>query len=141
MKKGIKIGVSVVAGLGIFSAGLFGKDAVKTLAGSDWISSAQNNAYSELLTTANQKQDEIVKNIDSDVSEKVNSAIGNTVDEQQAELQRLLDEYYKMKLDGLENTPEFQSLEQKIKDIQSSVLAAFKEKIDQEFANQIQPQQ
>jgi hypothetical protein len=41
-----------------------------------------------------------------------------------------------MKLDNLTNTPEFTALEQKIKDIQTSVLASFKSQIDQEFSKQ-----
>ncbi|MED3562386.1 hypothetical protein [Bacillus xiapuensis] len=139
MKKGVKIAVSSVAMAGIFSAGLFGKDIV-TKAGSSWSTTAQNNAYSELLSTGNVTKDNLVSNLDSDVNDKVNAAIQGTIDEQQKELQKLLEQYYQMKLDGLENSPEFLALDQKIKDIKASVLDAFKKQIDAEFAKTTQEQ-
>jgi hypothetical protein len=134
-KKLLIIGGAILVAGGIFAAG-----SITGKAGSSWTTTAENNAYSELLSTANSTKNELVSDIDLDVNEKVNAAIGSTVDEQQAELERLMKEYYQMKLDGLTNTPEFLALEQRIKDIQQSVLATFKQQIDQEFTNQTQGQ-
>lgn len=140
MNKGIKLTLGIVAGLGIFGAGMFGKDTVKTFAGSSWSTNAENAAYGELIDTANSTKNELVSNIDSDVNSKINTAIGSSVDEQQAELARLLEEYYKMKLDGMTESEQFKQLEQRIRDIQQNVLESFKNQIDQEFANQTQGQ-
>jgi hypothetical protein len=140
MKKSIKIALGTTLALGVFATGFFGKE-IYTKASGDWSTNAENTAYSELIGTANTTKNDLVSNINSDVSNKINTAIAGTVDEQQAELQKLLDQYYQMKLNGLTSTPEFLALDKKIKDIQASVLAAFKQQIDQEFANQVKPQQ
>jgi hypothetical protein len=140
MKKSIKILLGTTLALGVFTTGFFGKE-IYTHASGDWSTNAENTAYSELIGTANTTKNDLVSNIDSDVSNKINTAIAGTVDEQQAELQKLLDQYYQMKLNGLTSTPEYLALDKKIKDIQASVLAAFKQQIDQEFANQVKPQQ
>jgi hypothetical protein len=136
MKKKLSIiGAGVLVLGGVFFAGsIIGK------AGTDWETNAINNSYSELLQTANSTKNDLVSNIDSDVNTKINTAIASDVDTQQAELERLMKEYYSMKLNNLTNTPEFLSLEQKIKDIQASVLASFKQQIDQEFTKQTQGQ-
>jgi hypothetical protein len=137
MKKTVKIALGATLTLGVFSAGLLSKDIV-TKASSDWASTAQNIAYSDLLGTANSTKNDLVSNIGADINNKINTAIQGTVDQQQADLERLMKEYYNIRLNGMTDTPEFKTLEQKIKDLQASVLTAFKTQIDQEFANQQQ---
>jgi hypothetical protein len=139
LKKVTKVAIISALGLGVFASGFFGKDIVSH-AGTSWSTTAENTAYSELLSTANSTKNDLVSNIDTDVNTTVNNAIQGTVDEQQAELKKLMEQYYQMKLDGLTNTPEYLALEQKIKDIQQSVLDSFKKQIDAEFATQTQGQ-
>lgn len=139
MNKTIKIAIGATLTLGVFGAGLFSKDIVSK-AGSSWSATAENEAYGELLDVANSTKNGLVQDINSDVNDKINGAIKSSVDEQQAELEKSLEQYYQMKIDGLTETPEFLALEQKIKDIQKSVLESFKTQIDQEFANQTQGQ-
>lgn len=136
MKKILIIGGALLVAGGVFAAG-----SITGKAGSTWATSAENTAYSELLGTGNSTKDELVSGINSDVNTKINTAIQGTVDEQQLELERLMKEYYQMKLDGLTLTPEFLALEDKINQIQQNVLASFKTQIDQEFTNQTQAQQ
>lgn len=131
-KKAVKVALSSVAGLGIFSVGFFGKDIV-THAGSSWSADAQNAAYSELLTTASTETNKLTKDTSADINNTINGAIQDTVDQQQAELQKLLDEYYNLKLQGMTSSDEFKQLEQQIKDIQASVLEAYKKHIDEAF--------
>jgi hypothetical protein len=135
MKKPVKIAIISVLGLGVFASGFIGKGIVSH-AGSSWSTTAENTAYSELLSTGNTTKNDLVSNIDSDVNTTIDNAIQNTVDDQQKQLADLMKQYYQMKLDNLTNTPEYAALEQKIKDIQQNLLATFKSQIDQEFANQ-----
>ena len=131
MKKKLMIISASVLGLGI----AFGAGNLYTKAGTDWSTNAQNAAYSELLSTANKTTNDLTSDADTDISNKINGAIQGTVEEQQAELQKLLDQYYQMKIDGLTSTDAFKQLEQKIKDIQASVLASFKQRIDEAINN------
>lgn len=132
MKKSIKV-TGVILGLGtIFGLGTL------TGASTDWATNAQNAAYSELLDTASTKTTALTKNTDEDITNKINTEIESTVDEQQAELQKLLDQYYQMKLDGLTNTPDFKALEDQIAAIKQSVFEAYRKQIDEAFANQQQ---
>lgn len=132
MKKVTKAAL-VIAGLGVvFGAGSMfgGKD---TGASGDWVTNGINAAYSELVTTANQTTDGLTATVDEDANAKVNEAITQTVDEKQAELDRLLKEYYQMKLDGLTETEQFKALEERIAFIQQDLLNTFKQRIDEEF--------
>lgn len=52
---------------------------------------------------------------------------------QQDELQRLLEEYYQMKVDGLESTAEYKELENQIEIIKQDVLTRYKSEIDSAF--------
>jgi hypothetical protein len=129
-KKLLFVGGALVVAGGIFAAGTF------TGASTDWQTNAVNGAYSELLGTASTTTNQITSNADTEINNTINTAIQSTVDQQQTELQRLLDQYYQMKLDGLTGTPEFKSLEQQISQIRQSVFDAYKKQIDEAFAKQ-----
>jgi hypothetical protein len=129
MKNLKKIGIGLGV-LGVFALGNI------TGASSDWQTNAINNAYSELLGTASETTTELTSDVATDIDTKIQSEIQGTVDEQQAELQRLLDQYYQMKLNGLTSTPEFLEIESQIEQIKENVLASYKQQIDEAFANQ-----
>lgn len=131
MKKAIKV-ATFVAGLGlVFGAGsMFGKETGAT---GDWVTNAINSAYSEMITTANSTVDEVATNVETDVNEKVQSEIQQSVDSKQAELEKLLEEYYRLKLEGLTETEEFKKVESQIEAIQQDLLNTFKQRIDEEF--------
>lgn len=131
MKKVTKAGL-IVAGLGlVFVAGSFtGKN---TGANGDWVTTGINNAYSELITTANEVSNALTSNVEDDANAKVQAEIQQSVDEKQAELEKLLEEYYQMKLDGLTETEQFLQLESQVAAIQQDLLNTFKQRIDEEF--------
>lgn len=129
-KAAIKVAGSVLVVGAVFAAGTF------TGASTDWKTTAINNAYSELLDTGNNKTEVLVDKSATDINNTINTAISDNVDAQQVELQKLLDQYYKMKLEGLTLTPEFKALEAQIETIKANVLANFKKQIDEAFVSQ-----
>lgn len=132
MKKGLKVtglalGILSVATIG----GYFGASATT----GNWKTDVINDSYSGFLDVASSKVNSLTQDIDGDIDKKVQSEIGSTVDNQEKELQRLLDEYYQLKLDGFADTDEFKELEEKIKTIRQNVYESYKKQIDDAFAN------
>jgi hypothetical protein len=127
MKKSVKytaVGLGIIA---LFGTGTF------VGAGLDWKSNAINSAYNELLETANTTNDELTSDVSGDINKQVETQIADTVEQQQLELERLLEEYYKLKLEGYTTSEEFLSLEEQIKTIRENVLESYKQRIDEAF--------
>jgi hypothetical protein len=128
MKKSVKytaIGLGILA---LFGTGTF------VGANTDWKKNAINFAHSEFVEVANDTNDELTADVSEDINEAVQDKLGKTVEEQQAELDRLLREYYDFKLKGYTDSPEFVALEQEIENIQNDILVVFKQRIDDAFA-------
>jgi uncharacterized membrane-anchored protein YjiN (DUF445 family) len=134
-KKIVKVSGVVLTGALIFGGGFFGQQ-IYTKATTDWQTDAINTANSELGSAAYTKKNELINNASADINAKVQDQISQDVEDQKAELQKLLDEYYQMKINNLTSTPEFLSLQQKIKEIQASILSRYETEIDQVFASQ-----
>jgi hypothetical protein len=135
----MKMNKKVVLGIGAGILGLslaFGGGIVATKATTDWQTDAINTANSELGSAAYDKKEALKASASDDINNAVQDKIGKDVEDQKAELQRLLDEYYQMKINNLTNTPEFLSLEQKIKEIQANILARYEAEIDKVFEDQ-----
>ncbi|MED1863347.1 hypothetical protein P4V41_07745 [Fictibacillus nanhaiensis] len=127
MKKSVKytaVGLTVLA---LFGTGTF------VGANTDWKSKVINDSYSGFLDTASDKTDELTSDVSGDINEKVQSEISGTVDKQHEELERLLDEYYKLKLAGYTNSEEYKQLEQQIITIRTNVYESYKKRIDEAF--------
>jgi hypothetical protein len=127
MKKTVKytaVGLGIIA---LFGTGTF------VGAGVDWKSTAINSAYNDLLATANTTNTELTADVSGDINKQVETQIADTVEQQQLELERLLEEYYKMKLEGYTTSEEFLELEQQIITIRENVLDSFKKRIDEAF--------
>jgi hypothetical protein len=135
MKKPVKIILSTTLGLGVFAAGLFSQQ-VYTKATTDWQTNAYNQAQADLRTTSDQKTAQLSNQASTDINAKINSAISDDVKAKQDELNKLMEQYYQMKLNGLTDTPEFKSLQDQISQIQQWALDRFKSQIDQVFTTQ-----
>jgi uncharacterized membrane-anchored protein YjiN (DUF445 family) len=134
-KKTMKISGVVLAGALAFGGGLFSQQ-IYTKATTDWQTDAINTANSELGSAAYTKKNELINSASTDINAKVQDQISKDVEDQKAELQKLLDEYYQMKINNLTNTPEFLSLQQKIKQIQADILSRYENEIDKVFEDQ-----
>jgi hypothetical protein len=129
MKKPVKV-AAVILGLGVvFAAGTFTGNA-----NLDWSQNAQNRAYSELLETRNEVVGELLDDTATDITQTLDGEVTSTVDANAEELRRLMEEYYRMKLEGLSDTPEFRALEQKIEELMLGVYGSYKTQVDNAFA-------
>jgi hypothetical protein len=135
LKKATKISIISALGLGVFASGFFGKDIV-TKASSDWQTNAINQAQAELKGAADDKAQELSTQASTDINATVSAAVSNDLESRQAELNKLMEEYYKMKLAGLTDTQAFKDIETQIANIQEWALNQFKTQIDQAFATQ-----
>jgi hypothetical protein len=134
-KKVLKVSGLVLAGALVFGGGFFGKE-VYTKATTDWQTNAINTANSDLGAAAYSEKEKLKGSAADDINSTVQDQISKSVEDQKAELQKLLDEYYQMKLNNITNTPEFLNVQQKIKEIQASILARYESELDQVFASQ-----
>lgn len=96
---------------------------------------ANSSWTSEIATIANQQinaagfaKKEELKN--SDITEQMKTMLDPKIAEEQAELERLLEEYYRMKLAGLEGSPEYIQLEKDIEKIRLNSFNRYKAEID-----------
>ncbi|MCP1159311.1 hypothetical protein [Bacillus infantis] len=117
--------VSLIAG--VFVAG----GAVG--ANTDWQSTLKLDATKQIGGAAAKKRDELLSGTDEDINDIMKDSLQVEVDQQKAELERLLEEYYQMKLNGLADSPEYKALEQEIAKIKEGVLTRYKADIDAAF--------
>jgi cell shape-determining protein MreC len=134
-KKVVKVSGIVLAGALVFGGGLFSQQ-VYTKATTDWKTDAINTANANLGSAGYSEKEKLKAQASTDINSKVQDEINQSVEDQKAELQKLLDEYYQMKLNNMTSTPEFLSLQQQIKQIQANILARYETEIDQVFAAQ-----
>jgi ribosomal protein L29 len=135
MKKSFKVAFVTTLAVGVFSAGFFGKD-VYTKATSDWKTNVINQANSELGSVAYSKKEELKASAVEDINAKVQDELSGDIESQKAELERLLEEYYQMKLNGLSNTSDFKTIEAQIATIKESILKRYQDELDAVFAAQ-----
>ena len=132
MKKGFKIvGALALAG-GVFAAGSLFSGSFG--ASGDWQTNAINTANSTMGSAAYNKKTELIEGADEDINATVLEEL--SLEERQLELQRLLDEYYNLKLQGFTGSDEFKALEAQIQLIQDDILNRYKTEIDNVFNQQ-----
>lgn len=129
--------VLLTIGGGILGLGIaFGGGVIATKATTDWQTNAINSANANLGQAADSETTKLTNSASTDINSKVQDQLNSEVQSQQAELQNLLDQYYQDKLNGLQDTAQFKSLEAEITQIKENILARYKENIDQVFAAQ-----
>jgi peptidoglycan hydrolase CwlO-like protein len=135
----MKMNKKVVLGIGASVLGLslaFGGGIVATHATTDWKTDAINSANSNLGATGYNEKTKLVNSASTDINNRVQDEIGKDVQDQQAQLQALLDQYYQDKLNGITDTAEFKDLEAQIVQIKENILARYKTDIDNAFTSQ-----
>lgn len=99
----------------------------------DWKTDTVNDSYSRMIDVANTTKNELTKDVNGDITKSIQTNIDKTIEEQEKELERLLNEYYQMKLDGVVNTDEYKRVEGQIKQIKEDLVVTYKKRIDDEF--------
>lgn len=102
----------------------------KTGASTGWTNELTSEVNKQLGAVGFEKKEEILQ---SDITAEMKEAIDPKITEEEAELKRMLDEYFELKLQGLENSPEFAALELKIEQIRDSIFTRYKIEIDTMF--------
>jgi molecular chaperone GrpE (heat shock protein) len=125
-KKKIVTGIGLVS---IFAVGTY------TGANSSWFTTAINDANSKISQAGWDKKEEIIIKSPEDINKKVQELTGAEIDTKSAELQKMLEDYYQLRLSGLENSPEYLELEKQIEEIKNFSYERFKAEIDAIFDN------
>lgn len=101
-----------------------------------WLSEqvAENNRA--IAGAGYNKKEEIKSNAEEDIKETINGKLSPELEQAQLDLEKMLDEYYQLKLDGLTESDQYKYLEQKIQETQASILDRYKQEIDSIFAGQ-----
>lgn len=126
-----KIGIVVLVG-GFAIGGLFVGD--KFGASTSWVNDIINQAGTDLDATASDKTNELLKS--NSISDQMRSILSPEIEAQQAELEKLLEDYYQLKIAGLTNTEDFKATQLKIQQLRTTMLTRYKKEIDAAFAGQ-----
>ncbi|MFS0657483.1 hypothetical protein AB1L07_02495 [Niallia alba] len=131
----IGAGLVLVLG-GVAVVGNIGELSETASADESWLPGqlAENNA--KIAKAGFEKKEEIKSNANGDIKETINGKLSPELEKAQSDLEKMLEEYYQMKLDGLDSSPEFTYLEEAIKTTQASILDRYKKEIDTIFAGQ-----
>lgn len=131
--KNIKRNIVIVALLLVFLLGglLIGG---KYGASNNWSSELSNFAAIQLNSAGLKKTTQLLEN--TDITSQMKHALSPEIEAQERELERLLEEYYQLKISGLTGSADYKALEAKIKSLKNTMLARYKEEIDKSFASQ-----
>lgn len=99
-------------------------------ANTNWTNEVVSLANKQLGQAGFAKKEEL-KN--TDITGEMKQMLDPKIAEEQAALEKLLEEYYQMKLAGLEDTPEFRKVEADIEKIRLDVFNRYKGEIDALF--------
>ena len=126
MKK--KVGIILTVLVLVSGAFYVGNNTKATFS---WDTEAVNEANKELGATGFNKKTEIVEN--ADIAGEMLAVLDPKIEAEKAELERLLEEYYQMKLDGLTEGEEFKALEARISTIRDNIYNRYTSEIDALF--------
>lgn len=128
-KKFLFGGLGVVLLAGAFLAGSYVNGAA------DWKSEVINSANTELGRAGYNKKQELLNDPNA-ITNGMKNALLPEIEAQQKELERLLEEYYQLKLKGLTSSDQFKDIEKRIAEIRQSIFERYKKEIDQAFSGQ-----
>lgn len=128
MKNIKKVTVIVLAALVLLAGGIIFGSTVG--ANSNWQSDLNLAAQREIDASGHELVQEFKQ---QGLTEQMKTAIDPKIAEEQAELERLLNEYYRMKIEGLTETPEFAELEAKVEELRRLAYKRFTGEIDAMF--------
>ncbi|WP_144509882.1 hypothetical protein [Bacillus sp. FJAT-22090] len=129
MKNTKKVLLVVALLLVFLVGGLFAGSKIG--ANSSWTNEIVTLANKQISAAGFAKKEELKQR---DLTDNMKQMLDPKIAEEQAELERLLEEYYRLKLEGLEDSPEFKKVESDIEKIRTNVFNRYKEELDLLFA-------
>ena len=99
-------------------------------ANNSWTNQAINNAYSDMLDTAHETNEELAK---IDVNSHILATFEPKIKTEQELLAEMLEEYYQLQLNNLTETDRYKQLEKQIEELKVSIFNSFKSEIDKMF--------
>ena len=127
MKKSTKITLISLSMVITFGIGTYAG------ATSSWSNDVINDAYSKISRAGYDKKEQLIKNTDDKITNKVKSDFANQVEDKKDSVEQQLENYYNQKLDGVKNTTEYKNTEKQIDNIEQGVVDSYKKEIDQAF--------
>lgn len=128
MKNKKKVLIGGILAVIIFGAGLFGG---KVFGNSSWSTTVINSANATLAKTGSEKAKELAAN--TNLSREMQALFQSEIEAQQRELEQLLEEYYRMRLEGLADTSEYKEVGDRIEAIKRTLVNRYKSEIDAIF--------
>ena len=134
LKRKLIAGITIVTLVGIATIGQVGES--KAEADGTWVNDqlAENNAA--ISGAGYEKKEEIKQNANGDIKDTINGKLEPKVKTAEEELQEMLDEYYRLKLEGLESSDEYKYLEEQISITKKSIYDRYVKEVDAIFAGQ-----
>lgn len=123
-----RVALTVVIAVVLLIGGMF--VGTKMGANSNWTNEVATIANQQINAAGFAKKEEL-KN--RGLTDSMKMLLDPKIAEEQAELERLLEEYYRLKLSGMENTPEFEQLEKDIEKIRVNSFNRYAKEIDALF--------
>lgn len=124
-----KVLIFVAAGVVLVGGGVF-FGSTQSGASSSWINELTSKANTELGQAGYAKKEEI---LDKDLTAEMAVVLDPKIAEEEAALEKMLEEYYQLKLQGLQESAQFAELEAKIETIRISIFNRYKTEVDAMF--------
>ena len=124
MKKSIK----AIIGAGVL-VGAFVTGNIASGAQISWTTSVENEASKRISETGYDTKEELLNEAGS-LPEVMVEKADPYIEDYEKELEKMLEEYYKMKVDGLVETEEFKNLEKRMDEIKTTIFNRYKKDID-----------
>lgn len=101
-----------------------------TQAGSDWTNEALTEANVSIGKAGYNKKTEL---LERDIDEEVKKTLNPIIDQEIADLEKMLEDFYHLKLEGLTDTVEYQNLQEQIKTLKQSIFDRYSREIEAIF--------
>ena len=124
MKKSIK----AIIGAGVL-AGAFITGNIASGAQVSWTTSVEGEANERISKAGFDTKEELLNEAQSLPGVMVEKS-DPYIEDYEKELEKMLEEYYKMKVDGLVETEEFKNLEKRMDEIKTTIFNRYKKDID-----------
>ena len=124
MKKSVKV---IIAG--VILTGTFITGGIATSATNSWTATVENEANTRISKAGYDTKEELLNQSEA-LPEVMVEKADPYIEDYEKELEKMLEEYYKMKVDGLTDTQAFKDIEKRMDEIKTTIFNRYKKDID-----------